>query len=199
MVTWRLAASSATRTSGRYFRAGASRSIRFCSTSLITAVVVTVLEIDASGKTVSAVIGCGSSRFVTPKPRMVARPSRSTPMATPGTRCSRIFAVTSSASFSNVGSGGACARDVVLTIVNTHRHTTAVARGIARGFKTTGLYVFRDRRAGAHQASGAVRVVDAANRRPGLAGAGERQRERRLLARIRGAPVLGGTRAGAWR
>ena len=81
----RLAASSATRKSGRYFRTGAFRSISPCSTSRITAVVVTVFEIDASGKTVSSVIDNGLSTFVTPKPRIISRSSRTTPKATPGT------------------------------------------------------------------------------------------------------------------
>ena len=50
---------------------GARRSTRPSSTSLITAVAVMVLEIDAIVNNVSAVTGSGSSRLVTPKPRSV--------------------------------------------------------------------------------------------------------------------------------
>ena len=49
--------SSCTLKSGRYRFTGALRSTFPCSTSRIIAVVVTVLEIDASAKTVSGVIG----------------------------------------------------------------------------------------------------------------------------------------------
>src|SRR5439155_12658225 len=140
IVTSRLAVPSPTRKSGRYFTTGARRSILPCSTSRITAVVVTVFEIEASGKTVRASTGCASLTLRTPKPRIVAWPLFSTPSATPGTLYSRIFAVTRAASFSNAGSEDTCARGVVLTNVNTHRHTTAVARGIASLCTVAGLY-----------------------------------------------------------
>ena len=104
------------------------------------AVAATVFEIDASGKTVSFVIGCGSSTLRTPNARIVAWPSRNTPRATPGTWCSPIFAVTRSASASNVGSAGASARGARPLAANTARHTAAIAN---RSLFTTADYMRR--------------------------------------------------------
>ena len=68
---------------------------------------------------------------VTPKPRIVAWPLRSTPTATPGTWYSRIFATVSAARDSKTGSAGACARGAPARIAATAAHMT-IARKVMR-------------------------------------------------------------------
>ena len=61
----------------------------------MSAVAVTVFEIDASANTVSGVMSLGSSTFVTPNPFIVTCPFFTMPNATPGMPYSAIFWVMS--------------------------------------------------------------------------------------------------------
>jgi len=68
-----------------------------------------VFEIEAIGKTVCTVTGSESSTLVMPSPRVVTVLPSMTPMATPGTPYSFIFASVSETSASNRGFAAACA------------------------------------------------------------------------------------------
>src|SRR5690349_8290593 len=112
IVTSRATDSSRTLKSGRYLRTGALRSTLPCSTSRIIIVAANVFEIDAIGKTVCSVTGCGLLTLVIPSPRVVMTPRSRMPMATPGTLNSFIFASVSATRASNLAFGGACAEGV---------------------------------------------------------------------------------------